>query len=283
MSSIFTVSCEREASVDEVTQLAIGRFDGVHLGHKELISLLGKSGAVLLIDTHQSPYLTTIAERISLIEKSVYVLDINRIKDLDGGEFVAILQKEFKSLKQIVVGYDFRFGKSRTSGVNELMELFDGETLVVPEFRLDGFSVHSALIRSMLFRADVSEARRLLGRAYGVCADVIRGQGLGHKELFATINLSTSSYVLPKDGVYATRTILGTQYYDSVSFLGHRASTDGRYAFETHVLFRDLGEISGRVRVEFIKHIRDNFKFPSLAELKKQIELDIKTAGEILC
>lgn len=283
MSSIFTVLCEHNVGINDVTQIAIGRFDGVHLGHKELISRLGKSGAVLLIDTHQRPYLTTLAQRIRLIQKSVYVLDINRVKDLDGADFIALLKKEFKSLEDIVVGYDFRFGRDRAWGVDELAVLFDGKSTVVPEFKIDGFSVHSALIRSMLFKADVHEVERFMGRRYSVCSEVIRGQGLGHKELFATINLSASNYVMPKEGVYATRAFFGGVWHDAVSFLGHRDSTDGKYAFETHVLFKDIGEVGGKVRVEFVKHIRDNLKFTDLSKLKSQISLDIKEAKRILC
>ncbi len=111
---------------------------------------------------------------------------------------------------------------------------------------------------------------------------VIKGQGLGRKELVPTLNLKIDHYQLPLEGVYATKTRIGKEWYYSVSFLGHRVTTDGSYAVETHVLERDIGEVSGTICIEFVALIRKNEKFESLDALREQIGIDIEEAREVL-
>jgi len=107
---------------------------------------------------------------------------------------------------------------------------------------------------------------------------VIAGQGLGKKELVPTLNLHVDNYQLPLEGVYATRTKIAKEWFNSVSFLGHRVTTDGSYAVETHVIDKDIGEVNGRVVIEFVAFVRGNQKFDSLDGLKKQIQDDIGIA-----
>lgn len=282
MSSIFTTLCDRKLSPERISEIAIGRFDGVHLGHKELISHLSDTGAVLIIDTHQSPCLTPLEYRMSLIDKAVYVLDIGYIKDFSGEEFVRILEREFSALKRLIVGYDFRFGKDRACGVSELASFFNGDTVIIPEFKKDNLSVHSALIRSLLSSGDVAEVARLLGREYEVCGDVIKGQGLGSKKLVSTINLSTKEYVLPHAGVYAARVFMDKEWINAVCFIGHRLSADNEFAFEVHMIDKEIKTAPKSLKLRFVKRLRDNFKFNDLSQLKAQILSDIKIAKEVL-
>jgi len=122
----------------------------------------------------------------------------------------------------------------------------------------------------------------LLGRKYMIDGEIISGQGLGKNELVATINLWVHGYQLPKEGVYATRTYINDTWMNSVSFLGHRVTTDGNYAVETHILDSDIGEVRGVAQIEFVEYMRDNAKFESLDALKKQINDDISEAKVIL-
>jgi riboflavin kinase/FMN adenylyltransferase len=105
---------------------------------------------------------------------------------------------------------------------------------------------------------------------------------LGKKELVPTINLNVKEYQLPLEGVYATRTLIDGQWLNSVSFLGHRVTTDDSYAVETHILDKEIGEVSGEMALEFVDFIRINQKFESLDALKKQIHDDIGLAKKRL-
>lgn len=125
-------------------------------------------------------------------------------------------------------------------------------------------------------------ANRLLGREYAIDGEVIAGQGLGSKELVPTLNLRVAGYQLPAEGVYASRTLVEGQWMESVTFLGHRVTTDGSFAVETHVLDRNIGIVTGRVFVAFVAPIRANRTFASLKALREQITEDIAIARGIL-
>ena len=197
---------------------------------------------------------------------------------MSGQEFVELLKKEFVNLKKIVVGYDFHFGQHRSCTADDLRRLFDGEVFVVDEFSYQGLSVHSSLIREYLKSGRLDEANRFLGREYCVSGDVISGQGLGKTELVPTLNLKILEYLIPANGVYATRTRIGDVVYDSISFVGVRYTTDGNFSVETHILDHELNDIQGNVQLSFVKFIRGNRQFTNLQELKEQIQLDIEAA-----
>ncbi len=264
-----------------IDSLAIGRFDGMHLGHFELFKNLGPNGGILLIDTKKSN-LTMPATLSRYTDLPVFIYDLYEIKDLNAREFVSKLKNDFLHLKKIVVGEDFRFAVGRSAGVGELRELFDGEVVVVPELKIDGIGIHSRLIRAFLVNGDVKKAAIYLGRNYEVCGSVIKGQGIGAKKLVPTINLNVESYIFPKEGVYATFTEYDGNSYPSVTFVGHRLSTDGNFAVETHVLDNFCGINSATVWISFVDRVRDNKYFEGIEELKRAIENDIKTARILL-
>ncbi len=174
-------------------------------------------------------------------------------------------------------------GKNRKSSHKDLRDIFDGEVVVIDEVLHQNDSVHSHKIRAKIQLGDIRGANAFLGHNYTIHADVIRGQGLGKKELFATINLHVKDFLLPKEGVYATLTCIDDEehYYPSVSFIGHRKTTDGTFAVETHILDAEL-TCKSRVSVSFIDFIRVNKKFNSLQDLKKAIASDIQSAKKII-
>jgi riboflavin kinase/FMN adenylyltransferase len=266
---------------DKVDTIAIGSFDGIHLGHKELIKRLGKNGALFVIDKDHAN-LTPGVKRSSYSKYPCMYYHFLKVKDLSGEEFIELLKKEFPNLKKIIVGYDFTFGKCRSCKALDLKNLFDGEVEVVEEFKLDGVSVHSSLIREFLTSKNVEMANRFLAREYSIHGTVIKGQGLGKKELYPTINIEIKEYLLPSSGVYASRTRIKQKIYDSVSFIGNRVSTDGKFSIETHILDYDIEVHDEEVEIFFVQFLRDNRKFENLEELKKQIELDIKEAKKVL-
>lgn len=267
----------------EIKELAIGRFDGMHLAHQKLFSKLNKdSGAILAIDPGYSN-LTPHIYKKRYTKLPIIFLKLEKIKHIDGLEFIKSLKEEFANLEKIVVGYDFRFGKDRKYDIYDLGRAFDGIVEVIEEIKVDSIGVHSKVIREYISMGDFAIANKLLGREYIITGNQIRGQGIGKEKFVATINLDTYEFLLPSEGIYATKTTIDNKSYDSVTFVGHRVTTDNSYAVETHILDMDIQVYDKEhIDVMFITKIRDNKKFNTFEELKKQIELDLIDTKYIL-
>ena len=265
---------------DNITAVAIGHFDGVHRGHKELLKRLGVYGGLVVIDKNKAN-ITPGLKRAEYSRYPCFLYDFNEIKGLSGEEFIALLKRDFKNLQKIVVGFDFRFGRGRAWDKYDLARIFDGEVEIVDEFCFEGMGVHSSAIREYIKQGEIYKANLLLGREYSIEGRVIKGQGIGSRELVPTLNLDIKSYLLPREGVYATRTRIGNKTYGSVTFIGNRVSTDDNFSVETHVLNENIMDARD-VAVCFIKRLRDNLKFSDLASLKAQIKIDINAAMDFV-
>ncbi len=262
---------------NEIKSIAIGGFDGVHLAHQVLISKLGEHGALLII--HRGGVgLTPDDERCLYHDKQCMILEFEKIKEMEAEAFVHFITKEFVNLKKIVVGYDFLFGKERKGDIALLKALFLGEVEVVEEVFYEGFSVHSRKIKALLSHGEIKKANMLLGRCYAIKGVVIKGQGLGKRELYPTLNLSCGLFFLPAEGVYATKAKIHGYEYPSVTFIGKRLSTDEAFSIETHILDENFTEIVDNVELFFVDYLRENRKFEELRDLKTQISQDIKEA-----
>ncbi len=261
-----------------VEAIAIGGFDGMHEGHQHLFAELGEQGAIVVIETGYAN-LTPGREREHFTHHPVVYVPLDEIRTLDDTGFLAYLCKRFPKLARIVVGYDFRFGKDRRFSHEELAKGFSGEVKVIDEVTIGGDSVHSHKIRAKLIIGDVEGANRFLGHNYTVRGEAVRGQGIGQTELVPTINMLTHGFLLPKEGVYATLARIDDEehYRPAVSFVGHRVTTDGSFAVETHILDDTLQKCH-RIDVGFLSRIRDNQQFKSLQDLKLQITRDIIAA-----
>jgi len=262
-----------------ITSIAIGGFDGMHSAHQELFKRLDKNGAIVSIESGYAN-LTPRRYRQEYSIYPIYYYVLENIKHLEGDEFIKLLKEEFPNLQKIVVGFDFCFGKNRRYCTEKLKELFKGEVEIIDEIKIDNIPVHSRIIREYLKDGDIETATKLLGKEYKIYGHQIRGQGLGSKNFVPTINLKVDEFLLPKEGVYITKTILNEQEYNSITFLGHRVTTDGSYAVETHILDKDIINKEYIVQVKFLKKLRDNKKFEKFEELKKQILDDIESAKE---
>lgn len=257
-----------------ITAIAIGGFDGMHLAHQELFKNLGENGGIVAIESGYAN-ITPRIYRQEYTKYPVYYYILENIKHLSGEKFILLLKEEFPNLKKIVVGFDFCFGKDRKHCTTDLNKLFKGEVQVINEVKIDNISVHSRIIREFIKNGDIKISNRLLGREYKIFGKQIKGQGLGSKSFVPTINISVDDFILPNEGVYATKTIINEEEYNSVTFLGHRVSTDGSYAVETHILDEDIKNFYSSVEVKFYEKIRDNQKFESFEKLKEQINKDI--------
>lgn len=264
-----------------IDSVAIGNFDGIHRGHQELLKNLTKNGALVVIEINKTS-LTPGSKREQYSNFPCFYYDFDLIKDMSGEKFFQMLCKDFINLKKIVVGYDFKFGKDRAWSGLDIKKLFDGEIIIVDEFKLNNVGVHSSSIKKLLKDGYIFDANNLLGRQYSIEGNVIQGQGIGKKELYATLNLNAFGYFLPKNGVYVTKTKVLNKIYNSVTFIGHRLTSDGNFAIETHILDEFIEEKIKTAEIFFVGYLRENIKFNSYEELKNQISKDIQKTKILL-
>ncbi|TLD85016.1 bifunctional riboflavin kinase/FAD synthetase [Helicobacter sp. MIT 11-5569] len=271
---------------NSITSVALGKFDGLHLGHQALFEKLDEHGAILCIEQGCGVLLPK-KYRDFYVKFPIFHIGLDVVRYQNDKEFVGFLQSVLPNLKRIVVGYDFRFGKDRFYYTFDLSKYFKGEVVVVNEVFYKKLSVHSGLIKELLLNGNVKQASKFLGRLYEIRGDIIRGQGLGRKELYATINLCNDGFLLPQEGVYAGYIQLGAQSqstpkYPAVIFVGNRLSTDKSFSIEGHLLGMQLEVKEKEAGFYFVKKIRNNRKFDNLESLKEQICEDIKETYRIL-
>ena len=272
----------KKKQMQKITSIAIGGFDGMHIGHQALFEQLDENGLIVVIETGYAN-LTPDGFRARHTHYPLEYFELETIRHLDGEGFVSLLLQKFPALKRIVVGYDFHFGKDRRYSFADLQALFDGEVVVVAEVKHHNDSVHSHKIRHKLSIGDIQGANDFLGYNYTIFGAKEQGQGLGSKELVATININARDFLMPKEGVYVTTTRIDDEehFHPSVSFIGHRVSTDNSFAVESHILD---GKVlcQKHAEIQYIAFIRENQKFNDLSALKKQIQKDIVIANKHL-
>lgn len=289
--------------------LAIGVFDGVHLGHKAVIGAAmehaaqhGGTAAVLTFDPHPlrvlrpdlAPRLLCSArhERAILGRIGVSHLVVCRFDAafaaMRAEDFIARLAEACRPLAFISVGYSWRFGTQGAGNIHLLMDA--GERLGfgvygVPPVCIDGAVISSTVIRESVRAGDFEKARRLLGRDYTVLGNVVRGRQLGRTIGVPTANLDVETEELPPAGVYAVRALVGSAWHDGVANLGRRptvASDESELTLEVHLLDFEGDLYADDLEVCFVRRLRDEEKFDGLAALKEQIAADIKNARAVL-
>ncbi|RDU66754.1 bifunctional riboflavin kinase/FAD synthetase [Helicobacter didelphidarum] len=296
--------------------IAIGKFDGMHRAHMRLLSLVGKNGCALSITSIKSPFVTPPNERERYSEIPFYRLRFEYVRSWDSMDFLKLLVDVLPNLHTIVVGYDFCFGKDRMSSVSDMKDMLESlgkkniQVKVLESQKYNETPIHTSIIKELIKYGDMASANAMLCRFYSIKGRIVRGQGLGKKELYPTINIKSSLYLIPKYGVYASFLQHNNRLYKGVSFVGNRMSTDNRFCIETHILedFIDLSfyqesqtnltynnQQSDRticsatsprrdiyIRIFFVEMIRNNRKFNTLLALKEQIQCDIGKAQKIL-
>lgn len=248
----------------------------MHLAHQQLFSKLDERGAIVVIST-QYANLSPNVNRTKYTSFPLFYYELENIKHLSGEEFIHLLYEEFPNLQTIVVGYDFHFGHKAQCDIKDLQQMFRGSVIVVDEYKVSDIAIHSRVIREYLRDGNIIIANQLLGHNYSFQGNHIAGQGLGSTQFVPTINIDVKEFLIPKEGIYITQTVLNSKVYNSVSFVGHRVSTDGNFAVETHIL-EDINflEIPKIIEIIFLDKLRDNQKFENYDELKKQILKDIE-------
>lgn len=280
--------------------LAIGNFDGVHLGHRAIFDALrdlsrkqGLTPCVMTFEPHPREFfspetapvrLTSLREKLELFADTgaerVYVVHFNRdFAALNADDF---MHKTLRALdaRLLLLGDDFRFGAGRQGDVAQLRA--GGFTVEsVPDITLDGARISSTAVREALAAGDMARAGALLGRPYSVSGRVVDGDKLGRQLGYPTANIFMPHEWPPLFGVYAVK-LSGADAHDAelampgVASFGVRPTmkNNGKATLEVH-LFDFNGDIYGRhVRVHFLKKLRAELKFPDLDSLKRQIALD---------
>jgi riboflavin kinase/FMN adenylyltransferase len=287
--------------------LSVGVFDGVHLGHKHLLSHLKKkakelsmlSGVVtfrrhpmeVLAPAATLPYLTGLDDKIKLIQAEgidkVIALTFDKdLARLNAGQFVSLLQTHLR-MRALVVGPDFALGYHREGNVESLRRIgkeMGFSVTVVPPLRISSEVVSSTAIREALAAGDMPRVFRLTGRQYYIKGIVVPGTGQGRGLGFPTVNVKMDpGWAIPADGVYATLTHIDDRVYQSVTNIGSRPTFGGKQrTLETYILDFQ-GDLYGReLTIDVIQRLRDERKFPSVADLKKQIAEDVQNGKTIL-
>lgn len=275
---------------------ALGDFDGVHTGHRAVLSRavrlaesLGVACAAWYFKESfkPSPSLTSAAEKRRLISSCgvnfAAAEDFGTVKDMTPEEFVRDYLLPL-GCRGAVCGFNFRFGQSASGDaetLSRLCEKYGVSFEIAPPVEYGGEPVSSTRIRDAVGRGDVAAARDMLGRRYSVEGVVEHGRTLGHKLGFPTVNIEfEKGLAVPRYGVYFTYTDVDGMLYPSVSNAGSRPTVGGHAArLETHILNYD-GDLYGKsVRVEFIEFRRPETAFPSPDDLAAAIKED-KSAAE---
>ena len=290
------------ATVRGPVVLAVGVFDGFHLGHRAVIEramadavVVGGTAVVVTFDPHPAailrphnapPLLTSTRHKVRLFREAgvrdVLVLQFTPEFAAKAPEhFIGELRAACSPLREICVGEDWAFGKERAGNLALLKSLgskLGFEAVGIPAVAVDGRAVSSTVIRAAVEEGALGIAARLLGRDFGVFGTVIEGRKLGRTLGFPTANVRPESEQLPPNGVYAVRVALDGKLHAGIANVGVRptvSSGEAQRLVEVHI-FDFKGEIYGSdVEVIFHRFIRPEIKFPDIDALRAQIAHDI--------
>jgi riboflavin kinase/FMN adenylyltransferase len=300
---------ERAPAWREGTAVAIGNFDGVHLGHRALIARAreladanGLQVVALTFDPHPStlfapqpvPMISSLARRVELLGEAgadaVVVEPFTRaLASKAPYAFVDDIVIQALCARAIVVGYDFSYGQGRT-GTTDALRAHGGragvEVAIVSAVALDGEVASSTHIRQHLRAGELAAAERLLGRRWDVDGTVVHGAKRGRAIGVPTANIKPESDLPLRPGIYAvTLSVDGGTQLPAVASLGTNPTFTehgGSLVLEVHVLDFDEDIYGKRTRTTFVQHLRDEAKFESIDALVEQIKRDIDAARRVL-
>lgn len=294
------------AKINEPTIATIGVFDGVHKGHQAILSFLlersftlGLPGVVVTFDPHPSEvikkekieFLLDLKDRLDLIDQFPHQYNIlinfdEKFSEKTAENFIAEM-KENINVREIVIGYNFQFGKGRRGNVKflqEIAEKYKFKVSIVPPVEYEGSPISSSRIREELKKGNITPATEMLGRYFYLKGRVIRGKGLGKEIGFPTANISIPKrIIIPKLGVYASIGRVDEEKLIGVTNIGYAPSLKGEeITVETHFLDFNKDIYDKLIKIELVEYIRPEIKFSSLEQLVNQINLDIKFARDIV-
>ena len=288
-------------SSEKESILTIGTFDGVHIGHNKILKRLIQDSKknnlsslvmtffphprMILNKSHEIKMIDTIDEKINLLEKTgldnliIHPFD-NNFSKIRAKEFVEeILVKKLK-IKEIIIGYDHKFGKDREASVEDLKKFGKDYMFTVKEIpaqEIDSIAISSTKIRNAILNGEIEKCNKFLGRNFILTGKVVYGDGLGKKIDFPTANIEIKETykIIPKNSVYLVKTKINSNTYFGMMNIGIRPTVGGtNKSLEIH-FFNFKDNIYGKnVSIEIIKKIRDEKKFSSIDQLKIQLKKD---------
>ncbi len=285
--------------------LAMGVFDGVHLGHQRVIGQAlddarqqGAASVVVTFDRHPNavvapqnvpPLIYPLSKKLRVIsslgvEAACVIHFDTAFSQITGERFIRDLARDFKAIRAVSVGQTFMFGHKRSGDVALLDRLGNelGFALrALPDVSYDGQPVSSTRIREAVRAGQFEAAAQLLGRPYNLCGTVVHGQHVGRKFCFPTANLDTNGILVPPTGVYAAEARVGDATHRAAVNVGRRPtvySPQAPLCVEAHLL-DFAGDIYGQeIELTFLAKLRGEQKFPSPIILQQQIEQDVAAA-----
>ena len=296
-------------SISKKSIVTIGTFDGVHVGHQKIMEQLvataqeNNAKSVLLTffphprmvlqKDNSLKLINTIAEKIEILEKTGldYLIihpfdkDFSRLTAFD---FVRTILVNHLNTAELVIGYDHRFGKNREGNFEQLQEyghMYDFKVTEIPAQDINQISVSSTKIRNAILNAEIEKANEYLGYSFSLEGTVVSGEKLGNTIGYPTANIELlETYkLIPKTGAYLIRSFLHGKTIYGMMNIGNRPTVNGvKETIEVH--FFDLNkDLYGRqLTIELLTFLRDEQKFSSIEELKKQLFLDKEKSLELI-
>jgi len=281
--------------------VALGNFDGLHLGHRRIIERLRKEAAaralpacVLTFAPHPEKVfgparlcmLQTLDQRLEGLCRmgidAAIVLPFSRaFARIPGDVFIRDVIRDGLNVRLVVVGRDFRFGRDRAASVDDLRRRgrVEGFSVrAVPHVKHRGRIVRSSRIRDLLIEGRVEQASMLLGHPFTIEGDVVGGEKRGRRLGFPTANLVTPNELVPR-GVFVTNLVWEGRVHPSITSVGVRPTfRTHQVTLETHVLDFDGDLYGASIGLAFLKRLRDEKKFPDVTALRRQVEKDSANA-----
>ncbi|MBM0045891.1 bifunctional riboflavin kinase/FAD synthetase [Anaerococcus sp. mt242] len=290
----------------EPKAIALGNFDGIHIGHQKLIKKdleiarqLNLVPSVLLFKENskktlhdEKDYLTSLDDKIEILANmgmdTFCILDFNEeFRSLSPKEFISQILYKKLNTKYIVIGEDYHFGKNAEGNIKTLARFEDEfayETFII-DFELDnGEKISSGNIKELIKSGNIKKANKYLARPYKIIGQVVDGHKRGRTLNFPTANLKMKfSYTIPKDGVYLTRVNVKGKNHFALSNVGSNPTFENDYRkIETYILDFNQDIYGENITIEFLEFFRDDLKFDSVDELINQMEMDKKRAIETI-
>jgi riboflavin kinase/FMN adenylyltransferase len=279
--------------------IALGSFDGLHLGHMTLINeavkLAKENNSLSMVYTFSNHPLTIInpekapkllmdnETKLSILKNSG--IDITRLVDFDANfmkmqpeDFIKNLNDNY-TIAGIIVGFNYRFGYKNTGNIETLHALslkYGYKTYVMEPEMYDNEVISSSRIRALLSEGELSKVNHMLCEPYLIKGEIITGKKLGRKIGFPTANIKLDNkYLVPKVGVYYTNIVLENKVYKGITNIGFNPTVNGTtLSIETNILDFDNNIYGMKIKIYFISRIRPEIKFNSIEELRIQLELD---------
>lgn len=282
--------------------VTIGTFDGVHLGHRKIISRIKEiadsiNGETVILtffphprmilhpEDHSIKMINTMDEKAALLEQlgvdHLIITPFSRdFSNQAAEEYIKNVLVEKIGTKKIVIGYDHRFGKDRQGGLPELQQLapvYGYEVIEIPEQDIHDVAISSTRIRQALLSNNIELANEFLGYTFFISGKVMRGDQIGRTINYPTANiLVEETYkLIPADGIFAVKVKVGGQTFKGMGYIGHRPTINGMTRnTEVNIFDFDQDIYTQPIQMEFLHFVRGDIKFESLEQLKAQLAKD---------